>query len=333
LLHELFLWSWIALAIMTVLAIVLGWLVSGRVLRPLRTITTAARDISATNLHERLTIDRHDDELKELGDTFNGLLGRLESSFNAQRRFVANASHELRSPLARQRAVIQVALSDPGATASTLRKAHERVLASGEQQERLIEALLTLTRVQSGLDRRAPLDLATVTEEVIGARPTEARLRDLNISAALDVAPTLGDARLVERLVANLIDNALRHNVADGRVEVVTGTREGRAILLISNDGPQIPPSEIDRLFQPFQRIGAERTGHHEGLGVGLSIVEAIADIHGATITARPRLLGGLDMEVSFPASNANAATLSSPRPTRSNWSCRCRPTPARSTA
>ena len=190
LLHQLLIGSWIALAIMTVISIAVGWLVAGRVLRPLRTITTAVRDISATNLHERLTLDGPDDELKELGDTFDGLLGRLETSFNAQRQFVANASHELRTPLARQRAVAQVALSDPEATVDTLRKAHERVLASGEQQERLIEALLTLTRVQAGLDRRAPLDLATVTDEVLGARRSEAHLRGLHLDVSLTSAPT-----------------------------------------------------------------------------------------------------------------------------------------------
>ena len=300
LLHQLLVGSWVALAVMTLLSIALGWLVAGRVLRPLRAITAAARDISATNLHERLTLDRPDDELKDLGDTFDELLGRLETSFNAQRRFVANASHELRTPLARQRAVVQVALSDPHATVDTLRQAHERVLASGEQQERLIDALLTLTRVQAGLDQRAPFDLASVTDDIVAWRRPEAQVRGLHLDFALVSAPTLGDARLVERLVANLVDNALRHNVPGGRVEIVTETRDGHAVLAISNDGPVIPPSEIDRIFQPFQRLGAERTGHQEGLGVGLSIVKAIAEVHGATITARPRDRGGLDMTVVF---------------------------------
>ncbi|MDQ1359818.1 MAG: hypothetical protein QOJ44_195, partial [Acidimicrobiaceae bacterium] len=304
LLHQLLVGSWIALAIMTVMSIALGWLMAGRVLRPLRTITTAARDISATNLHERLTLDGPDDELKELGDTFDGLLGRLETSFNAQRQFVANASHELRTPLARQRAVAQVALSDPEATVDTLRKAHERVLASGEQQERLIEALLTLTRVQAGLDRRAPLDLATVTDEVLAARRSEAQVRGLHLDVSLASAPTSGDARVIERLVVNVIDNALRHNVSSGRVEVVTGIREGHAILSVSNDGPHIPASEVGRLFQPFQRLRAERTGHREGLGLGLglglSIVAAIADVHDATVDAHARPQGGLTITMRF---------------------------------
>ncbi|HWE71179.1 MAG TPA: ATP-binding protein [Acidimicrobiales bacterium] len=285
---------------MTLLSIALGWLLAGRALRPLRTITAAARDISATNLHERLTLDRPDDELKDLGDTFDGLLGRLETSFKAQRRFVANASHELRTPLARQRAVVQVALSDPEATVDTLREAHQRVLASGEQQERLIDALLTLTRVQAGLEQRTGLDLATITGEVIAARRSEAQLRDVHLDTTLARSLTSGDARLVERLVANLIDNAIGYNIPGGQVEVVTATRDGHAILTVSNDGPVVPSSEIDRLFEPFQRLGAERTGHHGGLGVGLSIVKAITDAHDASVAARPGPRGGLDITVTF---------------------------------
>jgi signal transduction histidine kinase len=164
-LDRLLVQSGIALAAMALVSVALGSVVAGRVLRPLRTITTAARDISATNLQERLALDGPDDELKELGDTFDALLERLEASFESQRRFVANASHELRTPLARQRTLAQVAIGDPGATVASLRSAHERVLASGAQQERLIEALLTLSRGEAGLDRREPVDLATATEQ------------------------------------------------------------------------------------------------------------------------------------------------------------------------
>jgi signal transduction histidine kinase len=300
-LRQLLIQSGIALAGMSILSIALGWIVAGRVLRPVRTITTTARDISATNLHERLALGGPDDELKELGDTFDDLLARLEASFRSQRQFVANASHELRTPLARQRTVAQVALADPDATVESLRAAHERVLASGAQQERLIEALLTLTRGQTGLDRREPFDLATVTDQVLLARQPEAERRGLDIHAALSAAPADGAPRLAERLVVNLVDNALRHNVPDGRIEVATETRAGHAVLSVVNTGRVVPVTAVDRLFQPFQRLATDRIGHRDGLGLGLSIVQAIATAHDATVVVQPRPEGGLHVEVSFP--------------------------------
>jgi len=215
-LNQLLTESGIALAIMTVVSIGLGWLVAGRVLRKLRTITAAARSISASSLHARLTMAGPDDELKELGDTFDGLLARLEAAFGAQRQFVANASHELRTPLARQRTLIEVALADPEPSVAALQDVCTRVLATGEQQERLIEALLTLARSQRGLDRREPIDLAAIAGEVLEARRPEAELRGLTVVTTLEPAPALGDARLTERLAANLVDNAMRHNVAHG---------------------------------------------------------------------------------------------------------------------
>jgi signal transduction histidine kinase len=241
------------------------------------------------------------DEIKELGDTFDSLLGRLEAAFQSQRRFVANASHELRTPLARQKAIIQVALADPKASAAALRKAHQRVLASGAEEERLIEALLTLARGQSGLDHRETLDVAAMTAEVLASRRSEARARRLEVRSELSPAPASGDPRLVERLVTNLVDNAVRHNVESGLVEISTATRDGRAVLRVANTGPQVPEAELDRLFQPFQRLAPERTGHGEGVGLGLSIVQAIAETHGAAITATPRLGGGMVVEVTFP--------------------------------
>jgi signal transduction histidine kinase len=301
-LHELVMFSGLALGIMALLSIALGWFVAGRVLRPLRTITTAAREISATNLHERLDLDGPDDELKELGDTFDGLLGRLDAAFVSQRQFVANASHELRTPLARQRTLVQVALSDPNPTIESLRAAHERVLVSGEQQEQLIEALLTLSRVQAGTEHREAFDLAGLAGDVLDSRMGEAELRGLRINAVLDVAAVKGDPRLVERLVVNLVDNALRHNVPHGHIDVVTGVRNGHAILAVSNDGPIVPSSEVDRLFEPFQRLATERTSSGEGIGLGLCIVRAVAVAHGARLTTRARPQGGLSIEVSFAA-------------------------------
>ena len=306
-LHQLLIQSGLALAGMAVLSIGLGWLVAGRVLRPLRTITAAAREISATNLHERLALGGPDDELKELGDTFDGLLARLEASFSAQRQFVANASHELRTPLARQRILSQVALADPDATVEVLRAAHERVLAAGAEQEQLIEALLTLARGQAGLSTREPFDLAELAGQVLRARRPEAELRGLDMHAALSAAPAAGDPRLAERLAANLVDNALNHNLAHGHADIATMTRDGMAVLTVVNSGPVVPPAEVDRLVRPFQRLGADRTGHRKGLGLGLSIVQAIAAAHGATLAIHPRPGGGLRAEVTFPPPRAAA--------------------------
>jgi signal transduction histidine kinase len=311
-LHQLLVESGIALAIMAVVSIVLGWLVAGRVLRPLQTITATARDLSATSLHQRLALAGPDDELKALGNTFDDLLGRLEASFRAQRQFVANASHELRTPLALQRTLVQVALADPDADAASLRAAHERVLASGAQQERIIEALLTLSRGQAGLDRGEPFDLGPLASQVLHTRQPEAQDRQLDIHTALAPAPATGDPRLAERLIANLVDNALRHNAPGGYVEVVTGTRDSHAVLSVTNTGPMVPASAVDRILQPFQRLGTDRTGHGDGLGLGLSIVQAIAQAHGATLTIRPQPSGGLQAEVSFPTSTASVAAKTS---------------------
>jgi signal transduction histidine kinase len=307
-LRQLALQSGIALAIMAILSIWLGWLVAGRVLRPLRTITNAARDISASNLHRRLALEGPDDELKQLANTFDGLLGRLEASFDAQRQFVANASHELRTPLTYERALLEVALADPDATADSLRETCERVLASGEQQERLIEALLTLSRSQRGLDQHEPFDLAAVAADVLETRRAEAEHKQLHIETALDPAPTSGDVALGERLVANLVDNAMRHNVAAGRIEVATATKNGHAVISIANTGPVVPSGDIDRLFQPFQRLTSDPDdGQDAGLGLGLSIVHAIATAHEATVTPKALPEGGLAIEVRFPSTGRGA--------------------------
>jgi len=294
--------SVLALAVMAAVSMALGWLIAGRVLRPLRTITTTARDISATNLHQRLALEGPDDEFKELGDTFDGLLGRLEQSFQSQRQFVANASHELRTPLARLKTLAQVALSDPDANVESLRAAHERVLVAEQQLEGLIGALLNLAGSERALDHREPVDLVAVTEEVIAARRQEIEHRDLEFNATLESARVEGNRQLIEQLVANLLDNAIEHNVAGGRVEVSTTTREGQAILSVTNDGPVIPAEELDRLQQPFQRLGADRTSHGDGHGLGLSIVYAIATAHGATLSVRSRAAGGLHVTVCLDA-------------------------------
>lgn len=293
--------SGIALAITTVISIALGWIVAGRVLRPLRDITSAAQRISASNLHERLRMKGPDDELMELGNTFNALLARLEGAFDAQRQFVANASHELRTPLARQRALVEVALADPGPSIDSLRAVCQRVLVAGEQQERLIEALLTLARSNRGLDRRQPIDLAKITDEVTRSRQPEAELRTIRLGTGLSPAWTLGDEGLAQRLVANLVDNALRHNVPSGWVEISTAMRRGRAVLAVANTGPVIDPAQVSGLFEPFRRAGADRTRSQDSIGLGLSIVRAIVTAHDAQVRARARPGGGLEIQVRFP--------------------------------
>jgi signal transduction histidine kinase len=292
----------VALAIVTALALGLGWLVAGRVLRPLAVITAAARRISASSLDQRLALRGPDDELKALGDTLDDLFTRLQAAFDAQRRFVANASHELRTPLTRERAMLQVALDDPGTTAETWRGVAAEVVASNAEQESLIEALLTLASSQGGLDRREPVDLAAVTGEILLAARPEAARHGLSLDAVTRPAPLLGDKLLAGRLVANLIGNAVRHNVASGKVEVSTTARDGRAILTVANTGPAIPPEAIGWLFQPFRRLDGRRVRHDDGHGLGLSIVHAIAAAHGAAITAGARHGGGLSIEVTFPA-------------------------------
>ncbi|MDQ6777405.1 MAG: HAMP domain-containing histidine kinase [Actinomycetota bacterium] len=295
--------SWLALALATAASALFGWIAAGRVLRPLRTITKTARNISAGSLHQRLALAGPNDEFKQLGDTLDDLLGRLEASFEAQRRFVANASHELRTPLTLERTLIQVALADPGASAETLRSTCEELLTSGRDHERLLEGLLTLASSERGLERREQLDLARVADQVLLASRPEAEELRLLLEPALAPAPISGDRALIERLIANLTDNALHYNQPGGRVEVRTATEDGHAVLTISNSGPVIPAEEIDRLFEPFQRLGADRTALGAGSGghgLGLSIARAIATAHDAVIAAEPEPEGGLVVTVRF---------------------------------
>ena len=305
-LDQLLIESGVALGIMAVVSVGLGWLMAGRVLRPLRTITAAARRISARSLHQRIGMTGPDDELKELGDTFDQLLGRLDASFRAQRQFVANASHELRTPLARQRTLLEVALRDRQATSVSLRAACERALAAGEEQERLIAALLTLARGERGLDTFEPFDLGAITASALADLRDRADDRGVTVTADAGPAAALGDPRLAERLVVNLADNAVRYNVPGGQVEITAGSRDGRAFLAVTNTGPVIPPDQLGRLFQPFQRLDpgrARRGADHgdPGLGLGLAIVSAIAAAHGAELRAVTRAAGGLAVEVTFP--------------------------------
>jgi signal transduction histidine kinase len=296
----------IVAVIAAIVAVGLAWWIAGRFLRPLRAMNTAAREISATNLHRRLGLDGPADELTELGQTLDDLFGRLEASFEAQRHFLANASHELRTPLAGLRTLLEVALADPVADAETLRSACHKALALGQHQERLVNALLTLASSERGVEVWEPFDLAEVTETVLTGRRHEADNRDIQVQASLHAAPATGDPKLVELLVANLIDNALRHNTPGGTIEVSTISAPGRATITVTNTGPTVPASKIDRLFQPFQQAGKERVGHTNGHGFGLAIVGAIAKAHHAEISAHPRPRGGLDIAVTFDTSGSN---------------------------
>jgi signal transduction histidine kinase len=300
-LSSLLTWSGIALALMALLSIGLGWLVAGRALAPMRTMNTRARSITAESLHERLGIDDRDDELGDLAAAFDELLGRLEGAFDSQKRFVANASHELRTPLTLERTLVELALADPDPSVESLRQTCERVLASTEQQERLIEALLTLARSQAGVEAGSEVDLADVVGEMLMTR--EARLDGIELESQLDKAIVLGDAALLERLVSNLIDNAVLHNTAhEAWIRVSTGESRGQPGLVVANSGPQIPNERVDELFEPFRRLEADRTSERDGLGLGLSIVKAIANAHGAVVTAGALPEGGLEVELRFTA-------------------------------
>jgi signal transduction histidine kinase len=293
--------SWLALGLTTIASGVLGWFAAGRVLRPVRTITDTARTISAGSLHQRLALTGPNDEFKRLGDTLDDLFARLEASFEAQRRFVANASHELRTPLTFERTRLQVALTDPNASAETLRGACEEVLASGAEQERLLESLLTLAVSERGLERAETVDLrAVVADELSEPRPGIERL-SLRVEDELEAATLAGDPALVRRLVANLLDNAVQHNVPGGSVDVRTREQGGQAVLSVSNSGIVIDAGEVARLLEPFQRLGVRTGNGAEGYGLGLSIVRAIAAAHGASLDARARPEGGLAVTVSWP--------------------------------
>jgi signal transduction histidine kinase len=302
--RQLLIWSAVALSLMGVLSAALGWLVAGRVLRPVRMITATARRISATSLHERLSLDGPHDEFRDLAATLDDLLGRLEAAFDAQRRFVASASHELRTPLTLDRALLERALRNPQPTQALWHATCERLLASAQYQERLIDAMLALARSEAGLSSREPVELSAVIDTVLlspGLGPGHQALR---ISTSIGPAAVCGDPRLIERLVRNLVDNAIRYNQPAGRINISARTQSGRVVLAVANTGPVISPADVQRLFQPFQRLAPHQNHPTEGNGLGLSIVKAIADAHDATTTASPQPDGGLAVQVSFPAAS-----------------------------
>jgi signal transduction histidine kinase len=299
--HQLLVQSSVALAITSVISVALGWLVAGRVLRPLRTMTNSIQLISARNVHERLAVTGPGDELKNLADTVDGLLGRLEAALDSHRRFVANAAHELRTPLTLEHALLEEAVIDPDATADSFRQQFAELMVVSEQQARLLESLLVLATSERGPDRLESVDLSGLTGDVLRAAEPMARQRDLAVATEIRPVRITGDPALVERLVANLVDNAMSYNVPDGRVVVATGAEGARCFLSVTNTGPPVPPEMVHQLLNPFQRLdrAAGDDGHH---GLGLSIVQSIAVAHAADLTVRARPEGGLAVRVLFPA-------------------------------
>ncbi|WP_053670976.1 sensor histidine kinase [Streptomyces sp. NRRL B-1140] len=293
--------SLLALLGLAVIAFAFGYAMAGRVLSPLGRITRTARAVAGSDLSRRIELDGPDDELKELADTFDDMLERLQRAFTAQQRFVGNASHELRTPLAINRTLLEVHLSDPNAPME-LQQLGKTLLATNERSEQLVEGLLLLARSDNQVVERGPVDLAEVASQAIDQVNGEAESKGVVIRGERKPAVVQGNGVLLERIALNLVQNAVRYNVAEGGwVEVTTDVQHGQAVLVVSNTGPVVPAYEIDNLFEPFRRLRTERTGSDKGVGLGLSIVRSVARAHGGHIYAQPREGGGLVMRVTLP--------------------------------
>jgi signal transduction histidine kinase len=297
--------SLIGLGIATLASAGLGWLVSGRVLRPVRSITETARRASELALGERLALAGPDDELKELADTFDVMLERLDAAFTSQKRFVANAAHELRTPLTAMRTAIEVTLSKPNRTPEQLEAMAIRVKRSVQRAEVTVEALLTLATSELGTAAHEPVEISIAAEDALDAMQATIDLRRIEVEAALEPAHARGDRVLLERMIANLVENAVRHNHPAGWIGIRTIQQPDNAVFEIANTGPSVPAEQIPTLFEPFARA-KQRLNPPDGVGLGLSIANAIARAHDATISARPRPGGGLEMSVAIPASRAD---------------------------
>jgi signal transduction histidine kinase len=309
-LHRLLVRSGIALAIMSVASIGLGWLMAGRVLRPLRTMTAATRRISHQSLHERLALAGPQDELKDLADTIDELLGRLESAFEAQRRFVANASHELRTPLAMMRTSLDVAAGKPQEVLPQVAVLDGKLREGLDQADRLLEGFLVLSRAEQGaLEVEDAVSLRRILAEALGAR--QGRIDERRIEVRQNVADVRvrGNPTLLARLIANLIDNAVRHNHPGGWIGVDVSAADGVARIGVENSGPPLDEERVRELGRPFRRLGEERTGSDDGVGLGLSIVAGIAAAHGGELELRARRGGGLQVLIELPSVAAPVAS------------------------
>jgi signal transduction histidine kinase len=302
-LHSLLVESSLGLGVMALLSLGLGWWLAGRVLRPVHRITDTARRLSERNLQERIRLDGPNDELKELGDTFDAMLTRLERAFHSQRRFVANASHELRTPLATERVLIDEALANREASPGELRSILEQLRLNSLDTEALIGALMTLARSERGLDRREPVDLASLARQVISRTGApEALSRGVELQAGLRPAGASGDRGLLERLIGNLLENAIRHNVAGGWASISTAQDDEWSTIHVANSGPSLDPENLPALVEPFHRGQIDRTNTDGGFGLGLSIVEAIVAAHGGTLSLAALPAGGLQVKVNLPS-------------------------------
>jgi signal transduction histidine kinase len=309
-LHQLLIQSGIALAIMTVASAVLGWLVAGRVLAPLRTMTEATRRIAEDNLHDRLALSGPNDELKALADTIDGLLERLEAAFDAQRRFVANASHELRTPLAGMRASLDVAVSKPGPLPPQLVTLDDRLRNGFDQVDRLLESFLVLARAHQG-----PLpDESIVSLDGLAAGAIErcsGAIAQTQLNVEQEQCPEArvsGSTTLLARMVENVISNAVTHNQPGGWVRATPSVNGAIALLVVENGGRVLAQDDVDALPQPFRRLGVERTGQENGTGLGLSIVAAIVQAHGGTLDLQALAGGGLRIVIALPLAVAAVA-------------------------
>lgn len=286
--------SVLALGLMAILSIGLGWWMAGRALKPVHRITDTARRLSEQTLHDRINLEGPRDEVKELADTFDGMLARLDQAFTSQRRFVANASHELRTPLATERVLVDEALANPDATVEELKGILEQIRTNSEESERLINALLNLARSGRSIERWSTVDLAGVAQSAQDRGSAEATAKGIELRSELCTAPSRGDPGLLDRVAGNLVENAIRHNVPGGWLLARTGTEAGRAFLEVSNSGPVIEASEVQGLIEPFRRAGRDRSSKGEGFGLGLSIVDAIVSAHGGRLSVQARSEGGL---------------------------------------
>jgi len=299
-LNELLVFSLVGLGVMTVVSGGLGWVVSGRVLRPVRVITETARRASEQHLGERLALTGPRDELKELADTFDSMLERLDQAFTAQRRFVANASHELRTPLTVMRTAIDVTLAKPRPTEQQLKDMAVRVRRSIDRAEAMIGALLTLAAADQGHASSEFVDLATSAEDAVDAAAADIERLGLRVDTELDPAETTGDQVLLEQMIGNLVGNAVLHNEPGGWVRLRTGACDAGVYFQVANSGPVIPDDAVPTLFEPFRRLDG-RAGPSGGVGLGLSIAQSVASVHGATVSARGQPDGGLDVSVVIP--------------------------------